>query len=342
MRILGTFILIILLLTCSLVYADYAWFGGFDTTGNENSAGVALKSNGDLYYVTFNAGASKFMYVQNALTSPVATQISTETLPAGRGLNDVELDSSGNIYISGTGDDAATTVLKKFNAAPAHTQAWSATDTRLNGIELMNDSTLAVAMSWGNIKFKNTSDGLDNATIPIPDGTNYHRSIALNTANNDLYIGKNGNNSGACMKIMSGGTPSNLSGYSLAADDLFSPYGLNSATGTATFPIDFDTTNNRLLLADYYDVNFDPTAGIRVYSISGSGVSTIFTLVKFIDTGYNLQTIGNVYGIAYARCTINSIPSDVIAAAVGYGQPPTSYRIDFWADPPGIEDWVLY
>jgi len=325
---------------------DYLYYGTLmPIDGGESPAGVALKSDGDLYYVTFNAASSDLVYVQDAVgccqgdpcTSSV---VSTETLPTGRGLNDVDLDSAGNIYINGTGSSGADTVLKKFSAAPAHTEVWSATDERINGIELMNDDILAVSVAWNKIKFKSTSDGVTSSTSSeVSGGSNYQRSIALNPGNNDLYVGKNGANSLAALKVFSGGSVDNASGYSLALDNQLATLGVNSLYGVATQPVCFDGNNGQLIAVDKRDELNDAYQGVRIYNVSGTGGSSVFTEAQYIDGSTAPGRTSQYYsvgGVAYAE--IGGL--DFIAIAATYGP---DYVIDIFRRPPtSVDDWHLY
>ncbi len=335
----------------ALAARDYVYYGTVEVEDpSETPGGVALKADGDLYYVTFNVADSHFVYVQNAvpgcLNGTYTRQtISTEVLPAGRGLNDIDLDSAGNIYISGTGNDAASTVLKKFSAAPAHTEVWSAIDLRINGIELMNENVLAVSETWNNINWKNTSDGQNTGT-QVSGGSNYQRSLALNTLNNDIYVGKDGDFSLAALKIFSGGSPSDLASYALVADNLLSSLGCNTQYGVACQPVDFDPNNNQLIAADIYDQDTspsrDPYEGVRFYDISGSGSGTSFIEDQFID-GSGIpgkDAYYNIYGVSYAK--IGEL--DYLAVAVK-GETTLTFRIDIFYRPPpalAVKYWTGY
>jgi len=348
--------LLLLVLAGTALGIDYVYYGTVDLPNpTKTLGGVALKADGDLYYVTFADITSNLVYVDNAIPGVktktyAATYISTETaiVTVSRGLNDIELDSSGNIYISGTGDGGLNnTILKKFSAAPAHAVLWSmpldANNVRHNGIELMSDTVLAIGTTWNKIGWKKTSDGTAEGTGDITGGDNYGRSIALNTTNNDIYMGRNGNSVLSALKVFSGGSPSNLAGYSLALDNLLAPLGNGTATASAMQPIDYDPNNNQLLAADCFDQNLgDTVQGLRIYSIAGTGASTIFTQLQFFDGSTipgRIAQYYNVYGISYNKIG----GKDYIALAVNCGGTPATFAIDILMRPgTGFGDWDLY
>jgi len=340
-----------LLLICAVVLlvsavgqsqVDYTYYSSIPT--GAALGGVALKPDGDLYYVTFAAANSELVYVQNALLGYATSTITTEVLPAGRGLNDIEVDSAGNVYISGTGTAAADSVLKKFSAAPSHTELWSNIDYRHNGIELITDDILAIGQTWNVIVFKNTSDGSDTGTS-VSGGSRYQRAFAFNTANDDIYAAKNGDYSDAALKVFSGGSPTNLSGYALALDDQLSPLGVSTPYGTATQPVDYDPINDQLLMGDTANQAIgESTGGVRVYDISGSGASTSFTEAQFVDRRDATYYYSNVYGISYANVTAFSPPREFLAIAANVTDGTDSfYSIELFRRVPlSVEDWADY
>ncbi len=344
------------LMTPATYAAGYVYVGNVDTPPAETLGAVALTASGDIYYVTFADATSNFVFVDNAIAgladdSYTTSLVSTEVLPGGRGLNDIEVDDAGNIYISGTGGDAPSTVLKKFGPAPTHTLLWSmqalagAEQIRHNGIEIIDADTLAISQSWNAILFKNTSDGLTKAG-PVSGGSSYQRALAFNPTNNDIYVGKNGGSVSSCLKVFSGGSPASLGTYALALDDLLAPYGVNTAFGTATQAVDYDNNNGELILADDKDqatVSPDLTQGARIFTVTGTGASTVFTEVQSI-LARGAITYNNCYGISYAR--VGSV--DYLALAVQLdpdgtpGNGDESWSIDVYGIPPaGVTDWTL-
>lgn len=342
---------ILLLALSNAIGVDYQYYGSITlTTPNISLGGVALKADGNLYFVHFGANASDFVYVDNAVPGCLTdaytqTVISTENLPTGRGLNDIDLDSAGNIYISGTGGNAEESVLKKFSAAPAHAEVWSSNDVRHNGIEVLTDDILVIGEVWNKIGFKKTSDGTAEGTASIAGGDNYGRSVTFNSSNNDIYMGRNGNSTLDALKIFSGGSPTNLASYALALDHQLSTLGNSTATASATQANDYDWNNNELLAADAYDQAVPPNdtnQGLRIYSIAGSGASTVFTEIQYFD-GSTISgrpgQYGNVYGVSYNRID----GKDYIAIAGSYGGPPATNVIDILVRPgSAVADWNLY
>lgn len=352
----------IMLLTVTAM-AQYSYLGSIYSGGQdpgdptETVGAVALKANGDLYYVTFNEAESHFVYVARAIPGCIDTTYTTHTLatdsfPTLRGFNDIELDSAGNIYISGTGNSTSDTVLKKFSAVPAHALQWSiqALDTaqqiRHNGIDILDDNTLAINQTWNAIAYKNTSDGL-NTSSAVSGGSSYHRSLSLNTTNNDFYVGKNGGSVTTALKVFSGGSPSNPTGYSLALDNQMPNLGVSTLYGVATQATDYDPNNNQLIIADQKDSALSPAdtvVGARIYNIAGSGASTIFTEAQFIDRrspSAPSPEYMNCYGVAYAKVTKPGCGGDYLALAVQTYD--MNWFIDIYVIPnAGVESWSLY
>jgi hypothetical protein len=325
------------------VAQQYEYYGTIIPSATQTSmGGVALKSDGNLYYVTFSTG-SELMYVQNAVSgAPAKTYTigSVATLPmaAGRGLNDIEVDSSGNVYVSGTGSAAADTQLVKYGPAPTHTQLWSMTSLgaadqiRHNGIELIG-SDLVISEGFSTLTFKNPADGT-NRGVSVTGGTTYQRSLAYNPSNDDIYAGKNGNYVSSILNVFSGGSPSNPSAYAQVLNNLLPDMGQNTQYGTGTQPIDFDAVNNQLIAADADDqaVTGD-TTGVRIYDVAGSGASTTFTEAQYIPSA------GNVLGISHAVVD----EEDFIAfCAATSAIPDSSYVIELYNIPSGVGSWNQY
>ena len=344
--------LLLLTLACSALGIDYVYYGSVvPSDPAKNLGGVALKSNGDLYYVTFDSATSILAYVANAIpgvktSAYTVSTISTETgIPdTGRGLNDIDLDSAGNIYICGTAASGSPSILKKFNAAPVHTEVWSQSisDVRTNGIDVISNDVLAVGTNFNVLAWKKTSDGTQYAANSVAFGDMYGRSISLNTTNNDIYMGRNGNSVLDGLKVIYGGTPSNLSGYTNVLDHQLATNGAGSLYGFAMQPIDYDTNNNELIAADIYDDGLaDTIQGVRIYGITFSGASTVFTQLQFFDgstiPGRSGQYV-NVFGISSNRIG----GKDYLALAIGYGA-PAAYAIDILVRPSaGLGDWDMY
>ena len=344
--------LLLLALACTALGIDYVYYGTvIPSDPTKELGGVALKSNGDLYYVTFTNPNSNLAYVANAIpgvktSAYTVSTISTETgIPdTGRGLNDIDLDSAGNIYICGTAASGNPSVLKKFSAAPAHSLVWSQSisDVRINGIDVISNDILAVGINFNALAWKNTSDGTQYAANSGVFGDLYGRTIALNTTNNDIYMGRNGNGTLDGLKVIYGGSPTNLSVYTNVLDHQLATIGDSYIYGFAMEPIDYDTNNNQLIAADVLDeMSADAIQGVRIYSITGSGASTVFAQLQFFDgstiPGRSAQYY-NVYGVSYNRIG----GKDYLALAIGYGA-PAAYAIDILVRPSaGLGDWDMY
>lgn len=355
----------VLILACfALVSTAVAQYQFYGTTGplGQSLGGVALADNGDAYFVTFNAATSLLVHIPSAIPNlandtATTTVVSTEVLPGGRGLNDVEVDAAGNVYINGTGAGTADTVLKKFGPAPTHTLLWSmqaldaAEQLRINGIGIIDADTLAVSRAWNIVAWKNTSDGLNKST-QVSGGGNYQRSLALNTTNNDIYAGKNGAFSASSLKVFTGGSPSNLTGYTFAAEN-FVNLGWSSEYGGATQAVAYDAANNRLVAADLPDSAASPAdtvVGARIYSITGSGAGSSFTEVQFIDgREASAYKYAGITGVSAKRITTGTKQVDFLAVSVtvdtdGDGGTTTDRftAVDIWAVfPTAVADWML-
>jgi len=324
--------------------AQYQYYGTIIPSATQTSmGGVALKSNGDLYYVTFST-SSELMYVQNAVSgAPTKTytisSVATLPMPSGRGLNDIEVDSSDNVYVSGTGSAPADTQLVKYGPAPTHTQLWSmmslgaADQIRHNGIELVG-SDLVISEGFSALTFKNPADGT-NRGVSVTGGTTYQRSLAYNPSNDDIYAGKNGNNVSSILNVFSGGSPSNPSAYAQVLNNLLPDMGQTSTYGTATQPIDFDAGHNQLIVCDADDqgVVGEEPIGVRIFDVAGSGASTTFTEAQYIPSA------GNVLGISHAVVG----DEDFIAfCAATSAIPDSSYVIELYNIPAGVGSWNQY
>ncbi len=323
--------------------AQYQYYGTIIPSATQTSmGGVALKSNGDLYYLTFST-SSELMYVQNAVSGAPAktytiSSVATLPMPAGRGLNDIEVDALGNVYVSGTGTAGSDSQLVKYGPAPTHTQLWSmlslAAEQQIRhyGIELIG-SDLAISQTWNAFTFKNPADGT-NRSVSVSGGSSYQRALAYNSVNDDIYAAKNGNSVTSVLKVFSGGSPSNPSAYAMALDNLLSDLGQSNAFGTATQPIDFDAEHGQLIVCDADDQQVTgDTTGVRIYDVAGSGASSNFTEDQFISTG------GNVLGISYAK--VSGVDYIAFCAATS-AIPDSSFVIELYNIPAGVGSWNQY
>ncbi len=351
------FCTLLIALATTAFAADYAYLGSVVYTDNTDVplAGVALKSDGDLYFVTFDADNSKLLYVADAITksqdsSYTVTEIATTdvAIESGRGYNDVCLDPAGNVYVCGTGNSAATTAFKKYSAAPTHSELWSATlGARINGIEALDNNTIAVAREWNWLRFMDASDGsLFDPNIETQGGSNYGRAVALNSDNNDIYIAANGASHDWIIKVYSGGSPTNLSGYAYSVEGLLPGLGVSTQYGTAVQHIAYDSNNNQLLACDVNDqaLTNDTDIGVRVYDISGSAATTAFTQVQYIQPiTTDRDTVTNVNGVSYVHGDNEVDYMAMISVYTDGGDPATlSYYIDIYRSTTSVADWYLY
>ncbi|GAB4322624.1 MAG: hypothetical protein Kow0059_17750 [Candidatus Sumerlaeia bacterium] len=335
-----------ILLAAAAFAQNYVHLARVNVQDNQILGGVALKSDGDIYYVTFADVNSKLVQLDGILAGGVfndvwtTNTVSTETkiTTAQRGLNDIEIDSSGNVYISGTGNAATDTILKKFGPEPTHTVLWEmgqgaltgTQEVRHNGIEILDGTTLLIGTTWGSLGFKNLSDGM-NSFANVTGGSIFQRAFAINTSNNDIYAGKNGNFVDTALNLWSGGTPGAPATYA-ATNDLLPGIGVNTQFGVATQPVEYVPGDNQLLIADKVE------HGVRIYNISGSGASTTFTEVQFLDGANPAVTneYGGVNGVSYNE--VSGKKFIVVGATIG-----SQWIIDVFTLAPTSEElWMQY
>lgn len=333
---------------------NYVFLTRVNEADNVSVGAVALSDSGDIYYGQFNAAASKVVQLNDILTGGnynpgfATNTVSTETkiATAGRGLNDIKIDSSGNVYISGTGDNAANTILKKFGPEPTHSVLWEmgagaltgGEEVRINGIEILDGSTLLIGVAFNNLGFKSLATGA-NTIANVSAGAIYQRSFALNTANNDIYVGRNGDPGNdpnrTSLNLMSGGTPAAPASYT-ATSYLLPQTGTppEQAFGVATQALDYIPGDNKLVISDKLE------AGARIYSITGSGAGTTFNSLQLLD-GEVANEYSGITSLAYN--TIGGKKFIVVGANIGVAPDPITYVVDIYIEAPTAEDlWMQY
>lgn len=309
---------------------------------NVSAAAVALSDSGDIYYGQFNGTASKLVQLDGILTggnynSGFATNtVSTETkTPAGRGIDDIAIDSTGNIYISGTGSGTADTILKKFGPEPTHTVLWEmgaggltgGEELRINGIEILDGTTLLIGKAFTTLGFKSLATGA-NSLADVTGGVNYQRGFAFNSSNNDIYAGKNGDSKDSSLTLWSGGTPAAPAGYA-ATPDLLPGTGINTPFGVATQALAYIPGDNKLVISDKVEI------GARIYSITGSGAGTTFNSLQLLE-GMTANEYVGITGIA--ANTVGGKKFIVVSGGNG-----TNFVIDVYVEAPSSEElWMQY
>jgi hypothetical protein len=191
---------------------------------------AADDANDILYIGMFNdSGGSTARGVARLTLSAPGTgtyqEIHTRTSDNGRGFCGLSYDSSGdNLYI--TGDSSSTVsyidriASPGTGTAPTVTQDWATPTFRSVGCSLLldnNDSTLYLMVSeliGGGVHAYKTTDASLDATSATLSG-NYARDIAVNPSDYKIYCNRNGN-----LQEISGGSPSNMSGYGTGSDIL--------------------------------------------------------------------------------------------------------------------------
>jgi hypothetical protein len=323
---------------------NFSYYGSITVYNGETLGGVCLKSNGDLAYVTFNDANSHFVYVTNAVsgakdTTYIPSLVTTVAMASGRGLNDVKVDGNGNIYISGCGSAASDSQLLKFNSSlqcvwSMSTMA-STSQYRHNGVEVLSNSVIAITRAWNFITFLNAMDA--SSTSEVSGGVNYDRQLVFDPVNNNIFVSKNGSYNAYALKVFAGGSPTNLTGYSLATDNHEFFYGsFSTQYGGSNQPIGIDTINNRLLMYNNFDTS------VRVCNISGSGATVSFSQLTTIKGNpASALTFFGCNGISFNKMANNE---EFIAIGAAYTDGSVNTQvIDLYRDESTVvKDWSIY
>ena len=248
---------------------------------------MAADADGGLYTADFNEGG-QVIYIAD----PVAAIGTTDELPAevgdvifevtgwpaSRGLQGLQVDSAGNVYVSG--DPGGATYIVKLTPAPdfeVDDDFEVAGAIRIGGVALLNDDVIAAAQ-FGSLYFYDTTTGAQLANVS--GGTIYQREPVYNPTDDVFYCIVSGNNSNSLVRgYWSGGAPDNLAGYAFTAEELITDGSWGSPFGGATGNAYYDVANDWFITADN-----DPEANVRQIRLwVPSAGGTELTLAATID-----------------------------------------------------------
>ena len=236
--------------------------------------------------------------VTRATTSPISaisasgatsSAISTVGTNAGNGINQIALDSSGNIFST----DASSNTVWKMTPAGVVT-SYSTAVTSPYGITFDSAGNLYVGSTTANNVYKVTPQGINvNVTNIVPSGSSYGKAT--------FASGLTGNHGGApygLSKDSAGNfytTAMNTVGTSPQNDQVIvykvTPTGTVSTFHQHTF------TTNTINAHGCYDTAVDPSGNVyltsvdgNVYKIDSTG-TTFSTFANGINTGGNMSFI---------------------------------------------------
>lgn len=273
--------LLALLMISAAAFAQNFTYEGvidFSIAAQNGPSDLACDANGGLYAVTFNAGNSKLIYIPDPLNDPATRTVVTPSeaagFPSGRGLTGVDVDSAGNVYISGdTGSPVS--YVRQFSAAPALTESGSFIPTpneRLTSCQLYDDAHLMV-LSFSGIRFYDTSNATQIGGLFVDSASSFQRSIARNSSNNDLYTYRNTSGSGTpgSVTLWSGGAPpSNLNLYTRISTLFIENLQLGTST-TAVGGLHYEDEFGLLFVQNHEN------SRLNVYEIEGTGAGATAT-----------------------------------------------------------------
>lgn len=249
--------------------------------------GIDVDASGGLYFVTFQGGTSGAAYIADPIGAPgVISEFASPTVfVGGRGLQDIEVDSVGNVYICGDNGSGAAAVVRKYGPAPTFTAdatfnaATAANIRRHSGITLLGDGVLGASVTTAqDYVFYNTVDGSDAQVLAGMGADTFQRDPTFNPDTNDIYQSYNTGSNTDFISVISGGTPSSLAGYTEVLNNLVSsalPQPNIAALGTDYYPAE-----NLLLVRD---ASTAAVGKVHLYLVTGSGASTSVTLHQTID-----------------------------------------------------------
>jgi hypothetical protein len=315
--------------------------------------GVAIAPNGDIYYATFESAGSAVVKMSGAVsamsagTTPTRTLFAKESsfadavaIEAGRGYNDIEIDSSGNIYVAGTGGTNGTSVLRKLDSAGNSVWLYPK-DARVQGIAKAG-SNLIVTDFGALREYSDVNGTFVAGTTSIPSANQFQRALAYNPSNNDFYAGRNGSNNNDSGNVWSGGTPSTVASYSMTKPNLLTDVGVGTAFGVATQSLDFDSNNNQIITVDANDAN-DPSVGFEVWSVTGSGAAATATMVQSVSPSVDplIGAYTGANGVGYRRIGGNDYVALVGTRIGGNG---TIFTVQLYQleSSSAVQDWQLF
>lgn len=306
---------------------------------------MAKDGSGGLYVANFNPdGGGSVVYIAN----PVAAIDSSGTFPsdatagvviytvtgwpAQRGFQGLQVDSVGNVYVSG--DDGSTTFIKKLTAGTfVEDTGFAVSGTvRIGGIALLNND-IVVATQFSNLLFFNTANGTLLQTVT--GGTLYQRETVYNSVDNVLYSFTSGNNSTALLRgYWSGGSPAALANYAFSASDMITTGSLGTAFGGASGHGYYDATNNWLITSDNEPTAPNPRQ-IRIWAIGING--TTLTLLQAIDgTTLDAASQAQPFPLTAPRDAVLIGDRLYVASSNNNGS------IYVFRRPTSVGDWYLY
>lgn len=285
-----------------LDYAEYLWqllnlskshlylYEGLINIPVSMPLALAADTNGALYIVSINNGGD-LVYLANPVASidrsgsfPAAPSgeivFSVTGWPALRGLQGVQVDSKGYVYLSG--DNGTGAYIKKLTPAPHFNEVAafnvSGIPTRIGGVALLNDEVL-IAPAFGSLLFLNTADG--SLLRTVSGGANFQREAVFNSTDQVIYALANGADSPALLRgYYAGGSAQQLDGFQFHGSVMIGDGALDSAFGGAAQNGFYDAEQYRLITADTV-VNDSGFRQLRVWSISANG--TQLSLAQAID-----------------------------------------------------------
>lgn len=316
--------------------AEVVYESSFYTTETLNAVGpynLAVDSNGGLYFATFDGPASDVYYIADpvgAHASVVKTgNAAFAAFPAGRGIQGLSVDASGNLYATGDTGTAGASVVAKLGPPPNFTAdagfAPNGTGRRWLGNTILSDGLVAL-FQFNSINIVNANTGAQLAGLYLDNTSNYQRDGVVNPATMDIFITRNGANAIGGLVQWSGGTPSTLGAYARTTISFLSNLADSSVYGNAGQGIGFFAPRSWLMVNNQTTDN----EGIDVYSISGAGASATATFVQHIDgseSGTPIHSIADAVMVNYTdaerlfisdfdanRILVYSIPNPTRAA----------------------------